>query len=101
LPEWFTVFIFRKYFVPSSYPNYFPPLIKQIVIKPEIMEEKSEKGNPKSETINGKSSQDHFPEDSHAPRLQTINNKPETSNMEVHHHPLVEKNNFKEYFLKF
>jgi hypothetical protein len=27
--------------------------------------------------------------------------KPETKNMEVHHHPKVEKKNFKEYFLEF
>src|ERR1700748_3641634 len=30
----------------------------------------------------------------------TINNEPIT-NMEVHHHPRVEKKNFKEYFLEF
>jgi hypothetical protein len=31
----------------------------------------------------------------------TQNTKPETENMEVHHHPHVEKKNFKEYFLEF
>jgi hypothetical protein len=32
--------------------------------------------------------------------LATVNSKPET-HMEVHHHPNVEKKNFKEYFLEF
>jgi hypothetical protein len=32
---------------------------------------------------------------------QTQNTKLETENMEVHHHPHVEKKNFKEYFLEF
>src|SRR6516162_8745575 len=29
------------------------------------------------------------------------NHKPQTEYMEVHHHPKVEKKNFKEYFLEF
>ncbi|HEY2727323.1 MAG TPA: hypothetical protein VGI61_09135 [Parafilimonas sp.] len=32
---------------------------------------------------------------------QTINNQTQTDDMEVHHHPHVEKKNFKEYFLEF
>jgi hypothetical protein len=32
---------------------------------------------------------------------QTQNTKPEIKKMEVHHHPHVEKKNFKEYFLEF
>jgi hypothetical protein len=32
---------------------------------------------------------------------QTTNTNPQTKNMEVHHHPNVEKKNFKEYFLEF
>src|ERR1035438_2410614 len=32
---------------------------------------------------------------------ETQNTKLETENMEVHHHPHVEKKNFKEYFLEF
>ena len=32
---------------------------------------------------------------------ETINLNQETENMEVHHHPKVEKKNFKEYFLEF
>ena len=32
---------------------------------------------------------------------QTQNTKLETENMEVHHHPQIEKKNFKEYFLEF
>jgi hypothetical protein len=34
-------------------------------------------------------------------QLQTINSKLQAANMEVHHHPKVEKKNFKEYFLEF
>jgi hypothetical protein len=33
--------------------------------------------------------------------LQTINHQLQTEEMEVHHHPHVEKKNFKEYFLEF
>ena len=33
--------------------------------------------------------------------LEVINQNQETENMEVHHHPKVEKKNFKEYFLEF
>src|SRR5258706_9402389 len=33
--------------------------------------------------------------------LIAINEQPSTENMEVHHHPHVEKKNFKEYFLEF
>jgi hypothetical protein len=33
--------------------------------------------------------------------LQTANSKLQTEEMEVHHHPHVEKKNFKEYFLEF
>ncbi len=32
---------------------------------------------------------------------ETINQKSEIKQMEVHHHPHVEKKNFKEYFLEF
>ncbi len=32
---------------------------------------------------------------------ENINQNQETENMEVHHHPKVEKKNFKEYFLEF
>jgi hypothetical protein len=34
-------------------------------------------------------------------QLQTENSKLQTEEMEVHHHPKVEKKNFKEYFLEF
>ena len=33
--------------------------------------------------------------------LETINHQLQTEDMEVHHHPHVEKKNFKEYFLEF
>ena len=33
--------------------------------------------------------------------LTTDNSKQQTETMEVHHHPNVEKKNFKEYFLEF
>src|SRR5215471_21784226 len=36
-----------------------------------------------------------------SPELQTTNSKLQTEEMEVHHHPHVEKKNFKEYFLEF
>jgi len=35
------------------------------------------------------------------PDTEIITSKQETENMEVHHHPKVEKKNFKEYFLEF
>src|SRR3954463_5888024 len=34
-------------------------------------------------------------------QLQIKNSKLQTEEMEVHHHPKVEKKNFKEYFLEF
>ena len=34
-------------------------------------------------------------------QTETENSKHETDNMEVHHHPHVEKKNFKEYFFEF
>src|SRR2546430_3170722 len=60
--------------------------------------------------------EEHFPEDSHASQStdsqqfsvsqsqpQTINDKPETENMEVHKHPhhVTDKKKWGEYFLEF
>jgi hypothetical protein len=46
---------------------------------------------------------EHFPEDSHAPQPQTINDKRETENMEVHKHPhhVTHKKKWPEYLLEF
>lgn len=43
----------------------------------------------------------HFPEDSHAPQIQTSNIPPQTENMEVHKHPhhVTHKKKWGEYFI--
>jgi hypothetical protein len=62
------------------------------------IEERPEDGSPEeiheNEPVNIQSSMSNE-------ELQTVNSKLETENMEVHHHPQVEKKNFKEYFLEF
>ena len=52
----------------------------------------------KSENVN-----QHFPEDSHAPQLQTSNIQLQTTNMEVHKHPhhVTHKKKWGEYLLEF
>lgn len=56
--------------------------------------------NSKSEISNFK--EEHFPEDTHAPKLHTSNSKLQT-NMEIHKHPhhVTHKKNWTEYFLEF
>src|SRR5258705_6485410 len=49
--------------------------------------------NPQSENLPG--------EITPAENIDSIYQNQETENMEVHHHPKVEKKNFKEYFLEF
>ncbi|HEY6502683.1 MAG TPA: hypothetical protein VIZ28_01795 [Chitinophagaceae bacterium] len=72
-----------------------------------------EKGHPdgyRDENISAGGSQEHFPEDSHAPKPETSNpesssgqaQQQETKNMEVHHHGHVhEKKKWKEYLFQF
>jgi hypothetical protein len=47
--------------------------------------------------------EEHLPADSHAPQPQTINDKPETENMEVHKHPhhVTHAKKWPEYLLEF
>ena len=62
-----------------------------------IFEKKFEKENPKSEEVNETISPPETTEQTET-QPETQNTKLETENMEVHHHPKVEKKNFKEYF---
>ena len=60
--------------------------------------------NINDDTLNNPtSSQSENPSDDMIPTndTETISQNQETENMEVHHHPKVEKKNFKEYFLEF
>jgi hypothetical protein len=76
----------------------------------KIPEEKSEERNSLSaeqarnpDSHRDENAQEHFPEDSHAPQPQTINDKQETENMEVHKHPhhVTHKKKWGEYLLEF
>ena len=64
-----------------------------------IFEKKFEKENPKSEEVNETISPPETTEQTET-QPEAQNTKIETENMEVHHHPKVEKKNFKEYFLE-
>lgn len=50
-----------------------------------------------------KTMEEHFPEDSHAPKLQTSNHQLQTSIMEVHKHPhhVMHRKKWSEYLLEF
>src|ERR1700733_4696770 len=63
------------------------------------MEENKEEGHldRPTNTLSGNLSEQIIPIQDN----ETINQNQETENMEVHHHPKVEKKNFKEYFLEF
>ncbi len=71
-----------------------------------MSEENIPSENSKKEILNSKqgevtkniSQQETIEQTEH---IQNSKHKPETESMEVHHHPNVEKKNFKEYFLEF
>ncbi|HLG40103.1 MAG TPA: hypothetical protein VI461_10555 [Chitinophagaceae bacterium] len=69
-----------------------------------IPEEKSENKSFDKLRTNTENANEHFPEDSHAPKQpQTINDKQETADMEVHKHPhhVTHKKKWGEYLLEF
>jgi hypothetical protein len=65
-------------------------------VMPEI--ESVQEENFKEENVNENISREQIIETT---QPETQNPQLETENMEVHHHPKVEKKNFKEYFLEF
>jgi len=76
---------------------------KQLIMSEveNIQNQNAEGETPNAESIDSTTLQDVNSETSNVNEQPlTINNEPVT-NMEVHHHPHVEKKNFKEYFLEF
>ena len=71
--------------------------------KPEYEAEKSEDKISKSEGLEATEPDEHFPEDKSAQaKPQTLNLKPQTESMEVHHHGHVHhQKKWKEYLFQF
>src|SRR5882762_10395927 len=65
-----------------------------------IPEERSEDENPKSEVVNENISSPETIEQTETQTETSDITTSEIQNMEVHHHPNIEKKNFKEYLLE-